>query len=101
MSRRYISDRGGALALIEVGDDGDSDIVGPVATHTELDQLARRLLANVSNRDRLPDPVHKLALGYLALLGIDDVVPPPADTDVSTRRLPCGQAEGATKEVPA
>lgn len=75
MSRRYISDRGAALALIEVTDDGDSDIVGPVTTHAELDQLARQLLSGVSSRDRLPDPVHKLALGYLALLGIDEVVP--------------------------
>ncbi len=66
---RLIDERDGALFLLEVGADGGCDIVGPLTSHHECEDLARTLLAIASPGLAIPAPLHKLCVAYMAARG--------------------------------
>ena len=65
---RFVDDRDGALALLEIAD-GNADVIGPAVSHDEATAIARQLLAVAGPGCWLPPVVHKLCLAYLASRG--------------------------------
>lgn len=73
---RYVKADATAAMLLEISD-GDSEVIGPVVSHAEAEEMAKQLLANAAARGGLPVPLHKLALAYLAARKIEALGPAP------------------------
>lgn len=66
---RFIEERGDNLFLLAIAADGGCDIVGPLTTHEECEQLARTLLSVAAPNLAIPAALHRLCVAYLASRG--------------------------------